>query len=725
MRYDTCGLFWDDTPPPKPPKKDKIKRIPPDRFWEADDYLPNLAEARNLNLNLYTDDELYRAGVAFNKEPMIFDIECYGNYFLIAFISVPSGKVVYFEKSPEHDFDIQKLKWVMTTFCIVGFNSRNYDMIIGALAVAGKSTEGMKLASDEIIQHGIWGSHILKSNKAKALESDHIDLIEVAPLRASLKVYAGRMHSERMQDLPFKPETILNKDQMDITRWYCINDLTNTIDLFTSLSGQLDLRKAMGKDYGIDLRSKSDAQIAEYVIASEVGKLNYKRATKPTIAPGTIYKYQVPEFIKYQSPLMNWALDKVRAANFIVAESGSISMPQELSGLELNISSSVYRMGIGGLHSSEKCASHQSDDEYVLIDRDVTSYYPMIILNLGLFPAHLGPAFLTVYRQLVTKRITAKNAGHKLIADSLKIVINGSFGKLGSKYSTLYSPDLLIQVTLTGQLSLLMLIERLELAGIAIVSANTDGIVIKCLRKREHELNAIVEQWEIDTGFNTEETRYSAVYSRDVNNYLAILEGATDWKKGAKAKGAYAKAALQKNPTNEICTEAVKAFLVSGIPVEATIQNSKDFTKFISVRTVKGGAVEAYRIPFEQEVSVDFKKQMAIRSGWKEHFGKWVKQTWIDDKLPYEKLAVALDTAYQQSDLVEYGDYLGKAIRWYYSSERDENCELVYSTSGNKVPRSEGAKPVMLMPKEFPGDINYDWYIQESRSILEQIGYAA
>ncbi len=34
-----------------------------------------------------------------------------------------------------------------------------------------------------------------------------------------------------------------------------------------------------------------------------------------------------------------------------------------------------------------------------------------------------------------------------------------------------------IKVTINGQLFLLMLIEKLELAGIHIISANTDGIV--------------------------------------------------------------------------------------------------------------------------------------------------------------------------------------------------------------------------------------------------------
>src|SRR5665648_505827 len=117
--------------------------------------------------------------------------------------------------------------------------------------------------------------------------------------------------------------------------------------------------------------------------------------------------------------------------------------------------------------------------DFYLIDKDCTSYYPSIILGLRLYPTHMGDCFLEVYETIVNKRLEAKRNKDKVVANALKITINGSFGKLGSKYSNLYAPDLLIQVTLTGQLALLMLIEMIEGIGISIVSGNTDGIVIK------------------------------------------------------------------------------------------------------------------------------------------------------------------------------------------------------------------------------------------------------
>lgn len=670
-RADMAGFFWDDTPPPKPPKAEKPKRTPPERTWERPDYLPGLQEAMEFRVSQFEDWEL--AISAAKRERLVFDIECYENYFLIAFTSLASGKVIYFERTPNHDFNADKLRWIINTFCLVSFNGINYDMPILALALAGKSTSQLKYATNEIIVNGSRPSDVLRTFKVKKLNTNHIDLIEVAPLRASLKIYGGRLHAPRMQDLPFNPEVILSPQQMAIVRWYCVNDLTNTAILHESLKEQINLRESMGNEYKMDLRSKSDAQIAEAVIAEEIERLNGCRAQRPVIEPGTRYKYKIPHFITYQSGLMNWALDIVRNANFIVSEDGNVGMPEELKALRLEIAGGVYRMGIGGLHSSEQCAAHYADANTLLIDRDVTSYYPYIILNQGLYPQHLGPNFLKVYRTLVERRISAKHAGNKVIADSLKITINGSFGKLGSRYSVLYAPDLLIQVTVTGQLALLMLIERLELAGIHVVSANTDGIVIKCPTARQAECDAIVKQWEADTAFETEDTQYLAVFSRDVNNYIAVkkkFDKATkQWlyeADGCKTKGAYASPEkpsdrLHKNPTNEVCVDAVLALLTKGTPIMTTVRSCTDIRKFVSVRTVSGGAVKD-------------------------------------------------------------GVFLGKSIRWYYAA--GEEGEIVYAKNGNKVPRSDGAKPVMDIPAAFPQDVDYEWYEREAERMLYDIGYA-
>lgn len=750
MRADALGLFWEDRPPPPKEKAEKARRTPPDPVWLRPDYLPGLEEALRFPVLVMSNSELVQASMI--RDRFVFDIECYINYFIASFRSVATGKAVFFEMYEGHPLDVGKLRWVLENITTVGFNSLSYDLPITLLALAGKPNALLKHATNQIINEGWRGSDVLKQYKVKGVKIDHIDLIEVAPLRASLKIYGGRLHVPRMQDLPFHPDTVLSPEQIACVRWYNINsDLTSTAFLHECLKEHIDLRTTLSNETGIDLRSKSDAQIAEAVLGEELRRRTGRRPEKPVIEVGTAYRYRVPNFIRYQSQLMNWALSVVANSNFLVDETGSIGMPEEIKALQLDINGSVYRMGIGGLHSSESTAAHHSDDDYVLIDRDVTSYYPFIILILGLFPPHLGPIFLDIYRGIVDRRISAKQGASKLkellkqeglehsikieynhkletlsvIADSLKITINGSFGKLGSKYSILYAPDLLIQVTVTGQLSLLMLIERLELAGIHVVSANTDGIVIKCPRKGQHVMDQIIAQWEQDTGFQTEGTIYKSLYSRDVNNYIAVKEDGS-----TKCKGAYANPwaskknmaeRLHKNPTNTICVEAVEALLTKNIPIMTTVRRCKDITKFVSVRSVKGGAVKVWdRIPPPAHSSQEELLKLA-------GFVPFSKDSWVREGDTIGRAAMNTERAYKAAwdELSKPGltEYLGKSIRWYYAV--GVQGEIVYATNGNKVPRSEGAKPMMDLPDEFPADVDFEWYEQECEKILQAIGYSS
>ena len=644
-----------------------------------------------------TDEELMSipAGSVF-----VFDVECYRNFFYVAFKCLSNGKFVAFERSPDFDFPELKLRWMLWRFCIVGFNSTTYDIPMVELAAAGLTCDELKEASDYIIKSGInWGNKkvtpfdIEKKYRIQIGKYNHIDIFNVCPVNggvsanpASLKLYSGRLHAERMQDLPFPESHILTAEDAAIVRPYCCNDLANTELLFNELAPELKLRMEMSEEYGIDLRSRSDAQIAEAVINSELQKVLGYYPRKPTLSADLVLQYNAPDFISYRSQQLRDMFEVVKGARFYLDGLGSPIMPDEIDKLKVKIGSSVYKLGMGGLHSTEKKTAHKATDEIILADNDVESFYPRIILNQRLFPSHLGEAFLQVYNSIVETRIHAKNeaakakkAGDKAgakkwktIADSLKITINGSFGKLGNKYSTLYAPQLMLQVTITGQLVLLMLIEMLEEAGISVISGNTDGIVSKYHKDRHNDVRAIIAEWEKRTAFKTEETQYSAVYSRDVNSYVAIkTDGGDeearflDERLGVKTKGAYCErgsalnSILSKNPEALVCSDAVISFLKNGTPVEKTIRECKDIRRFVSVKNVKGGG---------------------------------------------EKNGV----------------YLGKVVRWYYP--KGEAGHIAYVTSGNKVGKTDGARPVMDLPTEFPDDINYDWYINEAVDMLYDCG---
>jgi hypothetical protein len=143
-----------------------------------------------------------------------------------------------------------------------------------------------------------------------------------------------------------------------------------------------------------------------------------------------------------------------------------------------------YSFGIGGLHSKEKCVKYEANEIYKLTDRDVTSYYPNAIINLGLYPRACGPNFLTVFKGFKDDRVEAKRAKNFTKDKGLKIFLNGTSGKFSDLWSKMRSPQLTMQMNLTCQLSILMLIEMLHLAEFKIVSANTDGVTIYHCRDR-------------------------------------------------------------------------------------------------------------------------------------------------------------------------------------------------------------------------------------------------
>lgn len=580
----------------------------------------------------------------------VLDTECYKDYFLVMLRNVASGDTLRWDMYPG-----KPLGFSFPPVCVVTFNGKNYDFPILSLAMAGCDNATLKRASDDIILRGMKPWDVEREYGGVDLSGiDHIDLIEVAPGQAGLKIYGGRMHSKRLQDLPIDPSASIAPWDRATLIQYCGNDLDTTIDLYRKLTPQLDLRREMSREFSIDLRSKSDAQIAEAVIRSEVEKRVGHRIYRPELHPDYKFKYTVPAWIDFATPGMRQALQIIRSAEFALSPDGSVELPRILESLRLRIGQGVYRMGIGGLHSSESSVAHVASGSTRIVDRDVTSYYPSIILTQGLYPVHMGPEFLSVYQSLVERRVQAKHDGNKVMADALKICVNGSFGKLGSKWSVLYSPDLLIQVTLTGQLALLVLIESLELAGFRVISANTDGVVTLVPTERTNEFNAMIAAWEMSSGFTTEETEYEALYSKDVNNYIAVKPDST-----TKLKGLYATDGLQKNPTNAVCVDAVIQHLRHGDQVEGHIYCCTDVSKFLTIRQVKGGAV--------------------------------------------------------------YGtQYLGKAVRWYYA--KGETRRIAYATNGNKVARSEGARPLMELPDSIPIDLDYDWYIREAQSILSDVG---
>jgi len=197
-----------------------------------------------------------------HKTLVTLDIECVTNYLLVMFRKVSTGDVLYFEKFNDSEINVKNILHLLNTYTIITFNGIKYDSLIIEAAVAGLSNAAIYKVSQMIIEEKLQPWQVRKQVGIARLQLDHIDLIEVAPLRATLKIYAGRIHIKEMMDMPINHWEDVKEHQLPDIRYYCGLDLIDTEELFKTLEPEIDLRAAMSKEYEIDLRSKSDAQIA-------------------------------------------------------------------------------------------------------------------------------------------------------------------------------------------------------------------------------------------------------------------------------------------------------------------------------------------------------------------------------------------------------------------------------------------------------------------------------
>lgn len=509
---------------------------------------------------------------------LFLDVECYPNYFLIVF-KTEDYRVKSFTLDENNTFDKNRVLKLLSSCETIGFNSRSYDipMILKACDITHsfESNGILKNLSDELINFDTY--HVLTKHDIWTPKTyNHIDIINVIPDKASLKMYGARIHTEFLQDLPYDPSKILTKEEKKEVEKYCVNDVNITIDLYKKIEKEIEIRKRLSIEHGIDLKSKSDAQIAEALFRNKL------KIYKPDLSSFE-FKYEKPEFLKFNNEELLELENKVNSVTF-KGIAGDKIKKDEVS-TKFTVNNKEYKLGIGGLHSTENAIYHIINEDEFLIDIDVTSYYPSIILNNKICPQNIGDNFFKIYNTWYEERIKAKLSKNENLSWVLKIILNGAFGKFNSKYSILYCPKSLIQTTLTGQLSLIMLIEQLEENGFFVISANTDGMTVKGFKNKYDLFKRITENWEIKTNFKLEEVSYKSIFIQSVNNYIAIKED-----NSLKLKGIFANNNLSKNPTIEVCKKAILNYIRNKIDVEDTIYSEEiNPCNFLKVRKVKDG----------------------------------------------------------------------------------------------------------------------------------------
>lgn len=376
---------------------------------------------------------------------------------------------------------------------------------------------------------------------------------------------------------------------------YNDNDVFICCELVRMNQEEIRLRYMISKEYEINVLSASRSTIADKVIVKLYSKFTGLHPKRFIDTKTIRRKIEVSEIlsdkIQFSSPQLNDLLQSLHSL-VLRGEKGEFERTFTYAGTS-------YTLATGGLHSNEIPAIYVANDKQTIVDRDVASYYPNLIRSLKVCQKHLNPkAWFRIADTIVDERLEHKHLAkdkslnliqrmkHTTAAACLKIVANaGIFGKMGSEKSFLCDKKAMYKVTINGQLFLLMLIERLEDAGIHVISANTDGIVTIVPKGLEETADNICHWWEKHLGLELEFTSYSKYITEGVNSYLTVKTDGKKKFKGRMNPKMYLED-LSKGYNSPIVAKAVTEYFINGTPVMETLRNSKSILDFCRTQNV-------------------------------------------------------------------------------------------------------------------------------------------
>lgn len=414
---------------------------------------------------------------------------------------------------------------------------------------------------------------------------DILTMLYSNKLRVGLKEIQVTMQYPNVQEFVCDWSKPLPLKDFDSMIEYNINDIESTSELLNRCKKDVDLRIAIEDEYGVRVLSKDGVNIGMKILTQkylEKTGLNWWDI-KDLRSPMNVIplKDVILPFIKYDSPILQKVLEDMK--NQIVSP-GRKGYENKFVFNNLR-----YSVGVGGIHSVNNPEIIIPKDDEILIDIDVASLYPSMLIEYEFYPKHLGKEFLEVYKQIKDERIEAKHNGDKVKNETLKLALNGLSGNLQNEHNFCYSPFAVMQIRINGQLLLLMLAEKLTQIGCRIVQANTDGLFVLLKKNIYNKVSSICREWEQLTKLTLEEDRFKAMYQYAINDYFAITE---DNK--VKEKGMFITTVkLGKGLTPKIIPKAVINFFKDGVSVEDTIKNCTDIKEFLmSEKTGKQWHVE-------------------------------------------------------------------------------------------------------------------------------------
>ena len=372
---------------------------------------------------------------------------------------------------------------------------------------------------------------------------------------------------------------------------YNLNDVFIVCEMTRLYVDEIKLRYTISNAYEVNVLNSSRSDMADKLFVkfySEFSNLKpFQWRGKKTERTKMAFKKVIFDNIKFKTPQLQAFLEEIRP--LVLTRVSKTEFERKVT-----IGQTVYTVATGGLHSEDKPRVLRSTKDYYYVHWDISSFYPSLMVAYRIAPEHLDEGvFVKLVDYFRTTRIKAKHSEEDLVdgipkevvAEALKIVINSIYGKFGYEYGDIYDRMCTLKTTINGQLFILMLCEELELNDIPVVSANTDGIVVKLRIDKEDIFKDIAKRWCEYTGLDADSEDFKCYICRDINNYIAQeTSGKIDYK-GDLNPNMY-RENLQKGYNAPVVAKAVVEYFINKKPVIETLYECNDVLDFCKTQNI-------------------------------------------------------------------------------------------------------------------------------------------
>ena len=482
---------------------------------------------------------------------IVGDCEVFKHYFLFVATDIATGETNIIETRDDLlDFYNKNLDsiWV--------FYNAEYDRHILKAKLLG--TYDTYTVSQEIIYYDKKPFQIFKRKDLEAYPMICYDAKTTPHGLKKLEAFMGE--DIRETTVPFDLQRPLTQEEKAEVIFYCKHDVEQTCKVLKHIKPAFTSHLAVCREFNlplVDNLHKNMPKLAEAVLMGEGrgrAKFNDEFDVKiPSCIQLTTYKF-----------VQKW-FENILAKG----RDGEEVYDQRL---ECDIAGVPHVFAWGGVHGAlpkYKCTGN-------IVALDVTSFYPSMIIAFNYYSRNWQSP--QQYKDMYDTRVKLKAAKDPR-QTPYKLALNSSYGLLKDKLSRSYDPRMANSVCITGQLLLLMLMERIESADCAdLIQSNSDGVYYNV--HDEDKLRAVYKQWELDTGMKMEEEHYNTIVQKDVNNYILIGDNNV-----VKTKGILLKKRSPVDNDTPIIQRALQEYFVNGTDPRTTIEACDNLIDFQIIKS--------------------------------------------------------------------------------------------------------------------------------------------